>query len=114
MNLNGTWTFEFDFGQSGHDRQMFQSNGVLVSAYKDPADNTLAIVAINPEQEEKILSITFNGFTAATLTPHRTSASENLKKLDAINTTNEQSAFSATLPPESVTTFVGAGGRRTR
>lgn len=28
INLNGTWTFEFDFGESGKDRQLWNSQGL--------------------------------------------------------------------------------------
>jgi len=52
--------------------------------------------------------VKFNGFAASTVTPWVTSATLNLAQQTPIACTT--SGFSATLAPQSVTTFVGTGG----
>lgn len=77
---------------------------VLVSAFKDPLTGRFVIVAINSSSSEKELALAFDGFSALSVTPHRTSATEDLSVLPEIKTPG---FLNATLAPESVTTFVG-------
>ena len=79
--------------------------GVLVSAYKDTSSGKFAIVAINQNASAVTLDFALNGFTANTVVPWVTSASLNLAQQSSI--TVGGSAFVATLPAASVTTFVG-------
>jgi glucuronoarabinoxylan endo-1,4-beta-xylanase len=78
--------------------------GVLVSAFKDPASGQFAVVAVN---QGNAVSRTFalNGFTTAAVTPWVTSAGLDLARQDDIAT--DGSSFTADLPAQSVTTFVG-------
>ena len=79
--------------------------GVSVSAYKDPSTGKFAIVAINQNASAVTLDFALNGFTANAVAPWVTSASLNLVQQTSI--TVGGSAFVATLPAASVTTFVG-------
>ena len=79
--------------------------GVLISAYKDPSTGKFAIVAINQNASAVTLDFALSGFTANTVARWVTSASLNLAQQPSI--TVGGSAFVATLPAASVTTFVG-------
>jgi glucuronoarabinoxylan endo-1,4-beta-xylanase len=79
--------------------------GVSVSAYKDPNTGKFAIVAVNHNASAVTLDFALNGFTANAVTPWVTSASLDL--VEQPSTTVGGSAFVATLPAASVTTFVG-------
>lgn len=81
------------------------ATGILVSAYKDPATGKFALVAINQTSASYTLSTQVDTGLSS-LTPYRTSATEDLKALAVIATSN--GAFTATLPAKSVTTFVGS------
>jgi O-glycosyl hydrolase len=84
------------------------SNATSVAAY-DPSTSTLVIVTYN--NTKKSVSMTYNltNFAAASgpATPYRTSANQNLVTLSNITITGN--AFSASLPANSVTTFVITG-----
>ena len=80
--------------------------GVSVSAYKDTSSGKFAIVAINQNASAVTLDFALNGFSASTVAPWVTSASLNLVEQASITTVGG-SAFVATLPAASVTTFVG-------
>jgi glucuronoarabinoxylan endo-1,4-beta-xylanase len=79
--------------------------GVSVSAYKDLSTGKFAIVAINQNGSAVTLDFALSGFTANSVVPSVTSASLNLAQQPSI--TVGGSAFVATLPAASVTTFVG-------
>lgn len=81
-------------------------SGISVVAFQNPADATVAVVAINTNTS----STTVPFFVAGTqwpaqVTPWVTSDSENLGSHPAITVTGAN--FSATLGGQSVTTFVG-------
>jgi len=80
-------------------------SGVSLSAYKDPSSGKFAIVAINHNSSQVTLDYVLNGFTANTITPWVTSGTYNLAAQPSIQVGGN--SFSATLPPSSVTTFVG-------
>jgi glucuronoarabinoxylan endo-1,4-beta-xylanase len=80
-------------------------SGVLVSAYQNPADGTLAMVAINSNTSTTPLSLYVSGVVPCSITPWVTSATDNLASKSAITVSNAR--FSATLDAQSVTTFVG-------
>jgi hypothetical protein len=79
--------------------------GVLVSAYKDPVSGRFTIVAVNPGSA---VTKTFNlhGFVTRAVTPWVTSADLDLAQQDDIAVRG--AGFTADLPAQSVTTFVGA------
>lgn len=83
------------------------SNNVQISAYKN-ADDSIAVVAINANTSavNQTFSIS-SGETITDITSIRSSGSENLVKSSI---TPNGSSFSASLPSQSVTTFVIAGG----
>ena len=80
-------------------------SGVSVSAYKDPNTGKFAIVAINHNASAVTLDFALNGFTANSVAPWVTSSSLDLAQQPSISVGG--SAFGATLPAASVTTFVG-------
>jgi len=80
-------------------------SGVLVSAYQNPADGTLAVVAINSNTSATPLSLYVSGAVPCSITPWVTSATDNLASKSPITVSNAR--FSATLDAQSVTTFVG-------
>jgi glucuronoarabinoxylan endo-1,4-beta-xylanase len=80
-------------------------SGVLVSAYQNPADGTVVVVAINSNTSASPLSLYVSGAVPCSFTPWVTSASDSLASKSAITVSNAR--FSATLDPQSVTTFVG-------
>jgi uncharacterized protein (TIGR03437 family) len=79
------------------------ATGIYVAAFQSGAD--FVVVAINSNTQDTAQSFTANGFAGSAMTPYRTSASENLAKLDDISVSSGQ--FTATLVAKSVTTFVG-------
>jgi O-glycosyl hydrolase len=80
-------------------------SGVLVSAYIDPANSSLSIVAINSNTSASSVSFYIAGTPPCSLTPYETSASKDLAAGSSVSVT--QGRLSATLSPQSVTTFVG-------
>jgi glucuronoarabinoxylan endo-1,4-beta-xylanase len=79
-------------------------SGVLLSAFKNPNDGTVVVVAINPSTSAVNLPIFLSGSHATQATPWVTSASLNLAQQSPLAVTS--SSFSATLSAQSVTTFV--------
>jgi glucuronoarabinoxylan endo-1,4-beta-xylanase len=80
-------------------------SGILVSAYINPANNALSIVAINNNTSSKSVSFYVSGNAPCSLTPYETSASQSLGKGSAV--TVSQSRVTVTLSAQSVTTFAG-------
>jgi glucuronoarabinoxylan endo-1,4-beta-xylanase len=80
----------------------------LVSAYKDSASTSFAIVAVNINPNTDMIE-TFNltNFTSGTVTPWMTSVSNNLAQMTPVNVVN--SSFTYLVPAQSVVTFVGRG-----
>lgn len=80
-------------------------SGVLLTAYKNPADGTVVMVAINNNTSATPVSLFVSGAAPCTVTPWVTSASDNLVAQSPIAVSNAR--FNASLPAQSVTTFVG-------
>jgi glucuronoarabinoxylan endo-1,4-beta-xylanase len=80
-------------------------SGVLMTAYTNPADGTVAVVAVNTNTSSTPLSIFLSGAAPCSVTPWVTSANDNLASKTPITVSNAR--FSATLDATSVTTFVG-------
>ena len=74
-------------------------SGIYLTAFKDPATGNFAIVVINSGASAYNLAVTFNGFTASTVTPWETSASLNLAQGTAI--TCSAGGFSASWMPRA-------------
>jgi len=81
-------------------------SGVLVSAYINPANNALSIVAINSNTSAKEVSFYISGSAPCSLTPYETSASKDLGAGAALSVA--QSRVTVTLAAQSVTTLAGA------
>lgn len=83
------------------------ASGVYLSAFKDPKTDHFAVVVVNENKDPQPLRIHMEGLTngPSTVTPYVTSATQNLQAQPAIPLNAR--AFTATLAPESVTTFVG-------
>jgi glucuronoarabinoxylan endo-1,4-beta-xylanase len=79
--------------------------GVLLSAYTNPADGTVVVVAINNNTGGTLISFYLSGSAPCTVTPYVTDASNNLGSSAAYSVVGAR--FSAILGAQSVTTFVG-------
>ncbi len=77
---------------------------VYVSTFKDPNTNKFVMVVINKTSNNQTINVTFDGFAVPELTPHRTSATENITQLSNISA---GSSVQITVPGTTVTTFVG-------
>ncbi len=83
-------------------------SSALISAYKDSASSSFAIVVVNTNVATDVIQ-TFNltNFTAVSVTPWITSGTLSLAQQPQIGVTN--SSFSYDVPALSVVTFVGNG-----
>lgn len=80
-------------------------SGVLLTAFRNPTDGTVAIVAANKNTSSTSLSVFISGDAPCSFTPYVTSSSENLAAKSAVSVSGGR--FTATLAAQSVTTFVG-------
>jgi glucuronoarabinoxylan endo-1,4-beta-xylanase len=80
-------------------------SGVLVSAYINPANNALSVVAINSNMSSQSVSFYISNSAPCSLTPYETSASKSLGQGSAL--TVSQSRVTVMLSAQSVTTFTG-------
>ncbi|HYQ01879.1 MAG TPA: glycoside hydrolase family 30 beta sandwich domain-containing protein [Polyangiaceae bacterium] len=80
-------------------------SGVLLTAYKNPSDGTVVLVAINNNAAATPVSLYLSGAVPCSVTPWVTSATDNLASKSPLTISNAR--FSATLDAQSVTTFVG-------
>jgi glucuronoarabinoxylan endo-1,4-beta-xylanase len=79
---------------------------VQVGAFLHNQSGELAIVAINPTDEEQALNMTFDNLEGLTsLKVYRTSASENMQEIGEVFVTNNKTTFKMT--PQSIVTFSG-------
>jgi glucuronoarabinoxylan endo-1,4-beta-xylanase len=79
--------------------------GVLLSAYTNPADGTVAVVAINNNTSATNVSVFISGASPCSMTPYVTSSSDSLASKTAVSVSGSRFTFS--LGGQSVTTFVG-------
>jgi glucuronoarabinoxylan endo-1,4-beta-xylanase len=79
--------------------------GVLVSAYKNPADGTVAVVAINDNTSATNLSLSLSSGAPCSFTPWVTSATDSLASKTPISVAG--SRVTVSLGAQSVTTLVG-------
>jgi len=80
-------------------------SGVAVSAYINPTNHALVIVAINNNTSSTNVPIYVSGSAPCKLTPWETSANANL--VEGSDVTVANSRVSLMLTAQSVTTFVG-------
>jgi glucuronoarabinoxylan endo-1,4-beta-xylanase len=80
-------------------------SGVMVTAFRNLADGTVVVVAINNNNSATPLSLYISGVVPCSITPWVTSAADDLASKSAI--TVNSARFSATLDAQSVTSFVG-------
>ncbi|HMP84739.1 MAG TPA: hypothetical protein PKA41_18760, partial [Verrucomicrobiota bacterium] len=95
------------FVRPGYNRigESNQGSG-MVSAYRNPTNNQLAIITVNPYGLPLAQTIHLTNFPSVlTLTPVITSATQSLATLPDINVTN--GSFNYILPPNSIITFAG-------
>ena len=77
--------------------------GVIVTAYKD-SSNKVVIVATNPNSSSKQVNFILGDTATGTFHTYVTSATQNVEKQSDIQASG--SGFTASLPAESITTFV--------
>jgi glucuronoarabinoxylan endo-1,4-beta-xylanase len=83
------------------------ASSVYMSAFKNPAGNQVAVVAINTGTSIVPLALTIDAGRFGSLTTYRTSASENLANVGALT---GGTTVNVSLAPSSITTFVGSVG----
>ncbi|HZL18240.1 MAG TPA: 1,4-beta-xylanase, partial [Polyangia bacterium] len=79
--------------------------GVLLSAYTNSANGSVAIVAINNNTSATPISFFISGGAPCSLTPWVTSSSDSLASKTAVSVSSSRASF--TLGAQSVTTLVG-------
>ena len=82
------------------------STGIYVTAYK--VNNNLVIVAVNTGTGSVNQQFNVANGSVGSVTPYRTSSSQNMAQLGNIALSGN--SFTTSLPGQSVTTFVQAGG----
>jgi glucuronoarabinoxylan endo-1,4-beta-xylanase len=80
-------------------------NSIYLSAFKNPDDGRVVVVAVNQGYGDTTQDFTIGGGAIAELTPWVTSASQKLAQQAPVAVAD--GALSVTLPPRSVTSFVG-------
>ena len=81
-------------------------SGVMLTAYRSPADGTVVVVAINNNTSASTLSLFLSGAAPCTMTPWVTSSTDSLASQPGIAVSN--SHFSVSLEAQSITSFVGS------
>jgi glucuronoarabinoxylan endo-1,4-beta-xylanase len=79
---------------------------LYISAFKEPANQSFAIVVVNPSAKAKSQKFSLNGFSTRSVTPWITSKNLSLAAQPPVAVAG--SGFNYTLPAASVTTFDGA------
>ncbi len=83
---------------------------VQVGAFLHEKDGDLAIVAVNPPDQDQVLNLVFRSLGGlALLKVYRTSASESLKEVDEVAVRDNKAAFKMT--PQSIVTLSGKVGK---
>jgi glucuronoarabinoxylan endo-1,4-beta-xylanase len=81
-------------------------SNVLLSAFVNPSNNQIAVIAINLGATSQSFPLSLDTGTFGTITPYRTSASENLAKLTTIP--GGTNTVQVTVPSQSVTTYTSS------
>jgi glucuronoarabinoxylan endo-1,4-beta-xylanase len=80
-------------------------SNVWLTAYKNPTDGTVVVVAANNNTSATNLSVFISGAAPCAMTPWVTSSSDSLASKTAVSVSGSRFTFS--LGAQSVTTFVG-------
>lgn len=80
-------------------------SGILLSAYRNPTDGTVVVVAANNNTSASALSLFVSGASSCSFTPWVTSSTDSLAQKSNVTVSNSHLAYS--LPAQSVVTFVG-------
>ncbi|MGE5786459.1 MAG: glycoside hydrolase [Myxococcales bacterium] len=80
-------------------------SGVLLTAYTNPADGTVVLVAVNTNTSAANLSVFITGAAPCSMTPYVTSSSDSLASKASVTVSGSRFTFS--VGAQSVTTFVG-------
>jgi glucuronoarabinoxylan endo-1,4-beta-xylanase len=79
---------------------------VQVSAFLHEANGELAVIAINPTEQEQAMNLTFRNLkTPASLKVYRTSATKNMQQVGEVAVSDNKAAFR--MMPWSIVTFSG-------
>ena len=104
--VEGNWSKFISPGWERIDTTTNPQTGVYVSAFKDPSETSYIIVAINTNNDTTSQTITLNEFpTTTSVIPYVTSSTLSLAAQSSTEVSG--SAFTYSLPAESVTTFEG-------
>lgn len=85
------------------DADAAPTSSILLSAFTNPAGTEAAIVAVNMGTSADTLAIQLDSKKFGTVTPYRTSATENMAKLPAI--AGGTTTVTVTVPAQSITTL---------
>ncbi len=80
-------------------------SGVLLSAFKNPNDGTVVVVAVNNNSSASSINVFISGAAPCSVTPWVTSSSDSLASKSAVSVSGAR--FTYSLGAQSVTTFVG-------
>ena len=80
-------------------------SGVLLTAFKNPSDGTVVVVAANTNTGASSISVFISGAAPCSVTPYVTSSTDSLASKTAVSVTGAR--FTYSLAAQSVTTFVG-------
>lgn len=80
-------------------------SGVSISAFRDPGNKSIAIVAVNASGSTQSQTFTLNDLTLSSVTPYVTSSTQDLAQQSALTVT--AGSFTASIANNTVTTFVG-------
>jgi len=80
-------------------------SGVLLTAFKNPTDGTVVVVAANTNTSASSVSVFISGAAPCSVTPYVTSSTDSLASKTALSVTGAR--FTYSLAAQSVTTFVG-------
>lgn len=80
------------------------SSGLLSSAFKHPESKRLCVVIINPGEKEEQITLKLENDDSKALTVYRTSASEDLKKIEDLAVKSGSVAFK--LPAQSMVSLI--------
>ena len=101
----GNYSKYVRYGYQRIDATSHPTNGVYVTAFKDPVTNKFAVVAINQNSSPKALTFNLTGFSSLSVVPVVTDPNNNLAQQASIPVS--MGTFAATLSPSSVTTLTG-------
>ncbi len=83
------------------------NNGLLISAFKNPATGEFASVLVNNSTSAISETISLNGGYAPVLTPWITSATLDVAQQQSIPATGTGSSYTYTIPAQSIVTLTG-------